>query len=412
MSQKYWAVCPPGLEGPLARELKEVGARKREEGHGGVAFEGTYRVAYRAHLSTRTMARLYLEVDNFRARDLPELYNKTLRIGWERWLWRDHPLEVRASARRSRLHHTGTLEETVAQALGTRLQGPHAAAAPAQAEPQGAQRVLVRLDEDRCTLKLDMSGALLHQRGWRQRAVAAPVRETTAAALLAKLGWDGERPLIDPMCGSGTFVIEGAMAALGVAPGLVRIRLGEGFAFGRWRSFNEEVWREAVAEARSARRRNDGPGIAGFDASPEAVEAAQANAQAAGIAPTVRVEQKTIEALSPPPGWGPGLVVCNPPYGARLQESGAHQRLVERFAQEFEGWELGLVLARRMGPPAHPGLRFERLARFENGGIPVALWRGIFGAEDQATIREEEDDASVDDLDDGGDDDAGADDGL
>ncbi len=196
--ETIFAVVAPGLEAVCAGELAHLGIDGRMV-PGGVEFEGGLEALYRANLWLRTAGRLLVRLGSMKARDFPDLFNKAKRLPWGKFIRPGTPLEVRAASHRSRLMHSGRLAETIAAAAAQALGSGTAAT-------EGiAQRVLVRLEDDRCQISIDSSGERLHRRGYRQSVTRAPLRETLAAGVLLLLGWDGSVPLLDPMCGSGTF---------------------------------------------------------------------------------------------------------------------------------------------------------------------------------------------------------------
>jgi putative N6-adenine-specific DNA methylase len=235
----------------------------------------------------------------------------------------------------------------------------------------GAQLVLVRLVRDHCTLSVDASGALLHQRGWRKAAGKAPLRETLAAGMLLAAGWDGTTPLADPFCGSGTLPIEAALLARGLAPGRDRR-----FACLDWPSFDANAWARVRREAETAVR-DGAPPIMGSDRDAGAIETARANAAAAGVAADVSLERGAISSFTPPPGTG--LVISNPPYGVRLRGSGDLRDLWASFGNVLRkrcpGWRVAVLCADAKLARAS-GLALEPALRLRNGGIAVELLLG------------------------------------
>lgn len=371
VTQRYFATTAPGFEGLLAREVASVGGKKLLELEGGVEFDATHKTLYRACYELRLAERVLLRVDAFRSRDFPEMYNKVRRFGWERLLGGGHRVRVKAAAHRSRLMHTGRIRETVKSAIEDRFREELRAKAPVIDDPEGAQYLLVRVVDDRCELSLDAAGELLHRRGWRRDVGEAPLRETLAAAILGSLGWNGSRPLLDPMCGSGTLPLEAARLASGRPAGELRE-----FAFQRWANYREGLWREVIEQAAGVGGSQGEVMIFGSDIDGEVLSAARANAVRAGVDGAVRLSVKAVDDQQPPVDR-PGLMVCNPPYGRRIghPEEGemAWKRLLRVFAARFEGWELGVLLPTEL-TPGYPGLRCEVREEFRHGGLRVRLW--------------------------------------
>lgn len=362
-----FAATGPGLEAVCAAELQALGFSGVRSVSGGVEFGADLAGLYRANLWSRSANRVLARLGTFRARDFPRLYQRALALPWGRFVKPETPVEVRVSARRSRLMHTDRIAETVSEALDRSL-GRADSARPVDGEPQ---RVLVRIEDDECRISVDSSGDLLHRRGYRREAGAAPLRETLAAGLLMRLGWDGSMPLYDPFCGSGTIPIEAALLASRQAPGAERR-----FAFMRWPRFRPGLWQALLEEASRGRRGAPVTTIVGSDRDAAMVEIARRNADRAAVAAEVsfRVGRLKDESALPVPG----LLFCNPPYGARLGQGGELEetyRLLGRVCRErFAGWRVAFLcpearLAEKTGLP----LSTEGL--FSNGGLRVRLYR-------------------------------------
>jgi putative N6-adenine-specific DNA methylase len=316
-------------------------------------------------------------------------------------------VRFRVTCRKSRLYHSDAVAERLAAALARRVGGTAGsvdvvshdggdddeAAEEEEREldggdaggggvggVEGAQLFTARIVHDRCVVSADSSGALLHLRGYRQAVAKAPLRETLAAAILLGAGWDGTTPLVDPMCGSGTIAIEGAMIARRLAPGRAR-----DFAFMRWPGFDADAWRGALERAESTALASSPAPIRASDRDAGAIEAARANAARAGVSADVELATQALSHAEPPPppppegaahGWPTGLVAVNPPYGVRV---GERDRLRNLYAQlgkllsaRFAGWRLALLSADRT-LDAQVGLALEEVLHTTNGGIPVRL---------------------------------------
>ncbi|RMD47501.1 MAG: class I SAM-dependent RNA methyltransferase [Alphaproteobacteria bacterium] len=362
-------VAPPGLEPELAAEARERGFAPARPVPGGVLVEGGLPEAIRANLELRGAVRVLLALARFRAPHLARLERGLRRIDWARWLRPDVPVRVQASCRRSRIWHEGAAAERLVRAVRA------AVAAPVSVGASDPASVGLRLHilDDLVTLSLDTSGGPLHRRGFKQAVGGAPLRETTAALILRRAGWSREEPLLDPMCGSGTFLIEAAEIAAGLAPGRARP-----FAFELLAGFDADAL--AAARARPlAPPVEPPPLILGLDREGGAIAAARANAERAGVAGRIRLARAEIGALRRPPG-PPGLVVVNPPWGRRLGGRGLgtlHRRLGSSLARELGGWRVALItpdagLARATGLPLEPcGPPFPA------GGVRLKLWLGV-----------------------------------
>ncbi len=385
-----FAIAAPGLEPVLAQELRDLAAAPGEGAPwlaagiplraitpvaGGVEFRTEARGLAEVLLQVRTASRVVVRLATFRATAFHELERAARQVEWARVLRAGAPFRLRVTCRKSRLYHSDAVAERVAGAAIRAVPGAvwtddaddEAGDDANEGAPMDAQLFVVRLDRDRCTISADASGALLHRRGYRQALARAPMRETLAAALLLAAEWDPRRPLVDPMCGSGTIPIEAALLARRMAPGL-----GRRFAAEQWPETAAATW-AAAREAAARRALPAAPaGIVGADRDAGAVEAARANASRAGVAADVEFRQGALSALVAPPG--PGLLASNPPYGVRVGEATAlrslYAALGRLLATELVGWDAVLL------SPGHALLGQTRLqwrtrARTRNGGLGV-----------------------------------------
>lgn len=342
LEHRFFAVTAPGLEPLCAGELAALGALDIQPEPGGVNFVAKLETAVKANLWLATAGRVWLRLRDFRVRLWEDLLRQADSVPWEVFITPGAPLSIQVSLIGSNLKHTGRIAEVVGQAAANRLR-EMGLAAPVPAKPgdETAQRLQIRGSDRRASLSLDMSGAHLHKRGWRAQGGAAPLREDLAAALLLHCGYDGSLPLLDPMCGSGTLVIEAAGLARHLPPGL-----GRAFAFESWPCHREAAWnylkRQTVEQALPA---PPAP-ILGRDSNGEAVDLARGNAELAGVGQGLLLETADFFAAEPPAETG--LVVMNPPYGKRLgsvrQAQDLAGRLGERLAQAYPGWRCGVVL--------------------------------------------------------------------
>jgi putative N6-adenine-specific DNA methylase len=378
---EIFLTAPPGLEPLLADEARAAGFAAPVAGPGGVTVQGGWPEVWRANLDLRGAGRVLVRVATFRALHLAQLDKRARRVDWRALLPQGAALRVEAACHASRIYHAGAAAQRVARAAaeavgGTEVRGPAARGAgdddaAAGDGPAGdALRLFVRIDDDLCTISLDTSGAPLHRRGTKQAVGKAPLRETMAALFLRACGFDGTGPVVDPMCGSGTIPIEAAAIAAGLAPGRAR-----GFAFEALPGFDPLAM--AALRARAPVPRS-GAVMHGGDRDAGAVRMALANAERAGVADRLRLGCAPVSALRPPEG-GPGLVLVNPPYGARIGNRNLlfalYASLGAVLAGHFAGWRVGLItadagLARATGlpwgPPGPP---------VPHGGLTVRLWQ-------------------------------------
>ncbi|GBR51463.1 putative N6-adenine-specific DNA methylase [Neokomagataea thailandica NBRC 106555] len=265
----------------------------------------------------------------------------------------------------SRLYHSGAVSERIGRAIHKTLGAPLA-----ESDAAEVVTVMARIDKDVCTLSLDTSGALLHRRGFKQAVNKAPMRETMAALFLMRCGFTGNEAVVDPMCGSGTFILEAAEMSARLNPGR-----GRSFAFQHLATYDAERW-EMMRGVKSTR--DGGAMCFGYDRDAGAVRMAGENAKRAGVSDSVHFAQQPVSALEPPTEK-PGLVIVNPPYGARIGEAEALIPLYRSFGrimrERFSGWRVGMVSA--VPRLAHEtGLPFVAPeAPIPHGGLRVSLFR-------------------------------------
>ena len=364
-----FVITAPGLERLAVDELKALGLGGARAVEGGATFAGTRRTLYEANLHLRTASRVVVRVAEFGAKAFHELERRAGKVPWEAFVSPRVSISLRVTCRKSRLYHSDAVAERVAGAIRARVTGVHVAPAESDA---ASQLILVRLLHDRCTISVDSSGPLLHLRGYRQALAKAPLRETLAAAALLATGWRGDTPLIDPMCGSGTIPIEGALIARRIAPGL-----GRHFGFEGWPDFDSGLWSDVVSAAKARVIARAPAPIKGSDRDAGAIRAAVSNAERAGVLDDVELSERPVSAIQPTPT--PGWIISNPPYGVRV---GERDRLGNLYAQlgnvlraKCPGWRFALVSA-DLALERQLRLRLEPILRTSNGGIDVRVITG------------------------------------
>jgi putative N6-adenine-specific DNA methylase len=369
-----FAVTAPGLEPLCAAELKGLEVRCRVE-DGGVQWSGSLESIARANLWLRTASRVLVRVAEFRATAFYELELHAKRIAWDRYVRAGSTVEFRVTCRKSKLYHSDAVAQRFAQAIERRVPDVRIVNAKTVQDDDDAtdnsdrQLFVVRFLHDVCTVSVDSSGPLLHRRGYRQQVAKAPLRETLAAAILLGADWNGDVPLTDPMCGSGTIVIEAARLARLIAPGRDR-----SFAFLRWPEVDQQMWTRLVDQSRDGELPSSPVEIVGADRDAGAIDAARANAERAGVAEDIELRVEPISALSY--AEPPGLLASNPPYGVRVGESDELRNLYAQLGnvarRQRPGWSLVLLSAdQRLERQTH--LAFEETLRTRNGGIPVRI---------------------------------------
>lgn len=375
---QFFASCPPGVADLTAAELRDCGATQTREFKLGVQFEGTLETAYRACLWSRTASRVLMPLASFPAATPEQLYAGVREIDWSQHLGPNSTLAVELGGASSGITHSRYGALKTKDAIVDQLR-ERTGERPSVNVDDPDVRIDVRLDRDRATLSLDLSGDSLHRRAYRARGVAAPLKENLAAAVLLRCGWpaiaqDGGE-FVDPMCGSGTLVIEAAMMALNIAPGSLRSRFG----FSGWRGHDRELWQRLQAEAREQRRDTDDRQVRfrGYDRDPMAVRAALENIERAKLRGVIHVERRELTLLTRE-GATAGLLATNPPYGERIGEQEQLRTLYEelgaKLRTQFEGWKAAVLTG---NPPLAKALGIEarRSHTLFNGRIECRLLR-------------------------------------
>jgi putative N6-adenine-specific DNA methylase len=363
----------PGLETILAGELAALGLHPFDQERGGLVVETGLEGLYATNLHLRTASRVLVRVAEFRAAHFGELETAAAAIDWSGWVPPGGAVHFRITSRKSRLYHQKAIADRLETAVCRAASGISTIRKAEDAEGRdGVQQFVVRLAYDQCTISADSSGALLHQRGYRQAVAKAPLRETLAAAMLLGVPWDPATPLLDPMCGSGTIPIEAALLARRIPPGWRRR-----FAFEHWRELDAGLWQSVRRDAEARILPKAPAPILASDRDAGAMEATRANAARAGVADDLEIRQCALSAVAPPSG--PGLLLTNPPYGLRIGEvtqlRDLYARLGQLMAGPLAGWTLGLLAANpRLG--SQLGIRLDPRWSTTTGGIPVSLQVG------------------------------------
>ncbi|MFC7703872.1 class I SAM-dependent RNA methyltransferase [Plastorhodobacter daqingensis] len=361
MSEEFeiYLVATPGLETVLAREAAEKGFAAPQPSLGGVTIRGGWPDVWRANLELRGAARILARLGSFRAMHLAQLDKRARKFPWATFFKPGQAVQVEASCHASRIYHDRAAAQRIATALHEEL--------GAEVRDDAQLRVLARIDDDLCTISVDTSGELLHRRGHKEAVNRAPMRETLAALFLRECGFTGDEPVLDPMCGSGTFVIEAAEIATGLQAGRSR-----SFAFEELLTFDPAAYtrlRQAQPIADPTVR------FLGSDRDPGAIRMSQGNAERAGVSAITAFRNLSVADLERPEGPA-GLVIVNPPYGGRIGNKklllALHGQLGDVLRERFKGWRVGLVTsepglakATRLpfGPPgpyvAHGGLKIR-----------------------------------------------------
>ena len=366
----FFAPCPRGLEPLLADELSAIGATDPKVVPGGVQFAGDWALCYRANLESRIASRVLWQITMGRYRSEEDIYRIAYAPTWARWFTPDQTIRVFVVAHKSPLRSlefaTLRIKDAVCDHFRTVV-----GRRPDVDTQAPDMRIHAFLSADTVTLYLDTSGDPLYKRGFKQAAVEAPLKENLAAGILRLTGWKpGEEALCDPMCGSGTFLIEAAQMALDVAPGL-----GRHFAFERFKHFERETWLP-VRQAAEARRQTPRPlAICGSDIDATQQRKAFVNLRSAGLEDCVQVTQADLLDLKAPAAAG--VLVANPPYGVRLSDTSEleafYPKLGDALKANWSGWRCYFFT----GDPALPkGVRLKASKRTPlfNGAIECRLF--------------------------------------
>ena len=371
----YFAAVTPGFEDLCCNELAALSLPTETVSmvDGGIEFAGKLVDCYQANLHLRTAGRILLRIDHIKATGFRQLENKTAQIPWELYLPPTGVANLHVTARHCRLYHSDAVGQCISAAIQRRLTDNDMR----RKEPDGPEAglsVFVRGVDDRFTISIDSSGEHLHKRGLKRHRGKAPLRETMAAAALLLAGYKPPEPLIDPMCGTGTFSLEAALMAKNIPPGWFRE-----FAFRHWPSFSPKRWaymkRQCEALFDSPRR----PIIFASDQDASACRRLEACVRHNGLSDTITVSEKNFFDFRPQDLTdGTGMVVINPPYGVRLGSLDESEALlgaiVDKLKHAYQGWKVVLVAPDRKLVPRVP-FRLE-VRPFSHGGLKPALMFG------------------------------------
>ncbi|OEJ69487.1 THUMP domain-containing class I SAM-dependent RNA methyltransferase [Magnetovibrio blakemorei] len=358
---EIFLVTAPGLELLLREEAVEKGFRKPKVAVGGVTVQGDWAAAFRANLDLRGASKVLVRIASFKVTHLAQLDKHLRAFAWGEMLRPDVSVRVEAACKSSRIYHSGAVVERLSNAIKDQL--------GVEVSPDGAVCIKARILNDICTISVDTSGELLHRRSHKEAVSKAPMRENLAALMLRQCGYGGKEPVVDPMCGSGTFVIEAAEIAAALYPGRSR-----SFAFEQLVPFDAEKWQALCTRGNN---KTVTARFYGSDHDAGAIRMSRANAERAGVTHLCEFVQRPISELVPPDG-PPGLVIVNPPYGTRIGEmkqlNALYRSLGQVLKEHFAGWRVGLItntpsLAKNTGLPfAHES------DQIDHGGLRVKVY--------------------------------------
>jgi putative N6-adenine-specific DNA methylase len=366
---EIFLVATPGLEGPLCAEARAAGFKAKSV-PGGVTLKGGWPEVWRANLELRGASRVIARLGAFRAVHLSQLDKRARQFPWGQVLRPDVPFRVEVTCKSSKIYHSGAAAQRIERAIAEELGAPIAAEAEVC--------IKARIENNLCTVGIDTSGEPLHKRGHKHAVAKAPMRETMAALFLRQCSFDGTEPVVDPMCGSGTFVIEAAEIATRLRPGRSR-----SFAFEKLATFDADAWQQmrdqqtvSLPEVR----------FYGSDHDAGAIRMSRANAERAGVSAITTFDVCEMEEVKAPEGPA-GLVVVNPPYGDRIGKKAPiralYRTLGHTLLTRFPGWRVGLLtsdpslaaatalpFALEAEPVLHGGLR---IALYRTGPLPQPI---------------------------------------
>lgn len=344
----YFAAAPPGFESICLRELSDLdpAVGNARAIPGGVEFKGRLEDCYRANLSLRLPNRILMRIDEFKSTNFRQLERKAGDIPWELYLHPGTILKVHVTTNHCRLHHTAAISDRFQKIIAGRLSTIQQDEKLSQTSGV-EQNIFIRCKDDRFSVSIDSSGDLLYKRGLKKHPGKAPLRETIAAAALQLAGYDGSQPLIDPMCGAGTFSLEGALLAKCMPPGWFR-----NFAFEGWPSYLAKRWEYMRRQAQSGFVQPGRPIVFASDTEPDSCQRLADCVEEYSLADAIRVEQRDFFDLDPRKLTDQIGVICiNPPYGRRLGQKKDSQKLFpaicNKLKDDYSGWKLVLIAPSR-----------------------------------------------------------------
>jgi putative N6-adenine-specific DNA methylase len=364
----FFAPCPRGLESPLVSELEQLGASSIGRQDGGVEFQGDWDTCYRVNLESRIASRVLWQVASEPYVREADVYEAVRVLPWKEWFTPALTIRVNVAAIRSPLRSLDFVTLKIKDAVCDKFRET-TGRRPSVNTMQPDIRIHAFLDARKVSLYVDTSGDALFKRGLRKNAGEAPIRENLAAGILSLTGWQPGIPLLDPMCGSGTFLLEAAQIALNIAPGL-----GRRFAFEKLKIFNKERWNQLREAAVARQKPATCQPIFGSDLYGDALATARANLSAAGLFEAVTLKQANV--LEMPAPASSGFLVTNPPYGVRLGEQKQlaefYPKLGDALKKKFSGWNVYILTADPLLPKLIRLTASRRIPLF-NGALECRL---------------------------------------
>ncbi len=357
-----------GLEDILAKELTELGANEIETERRAVRFKGDKALLYKANLCLRSAIRILVPIAQFKATDADEVYEKAKKINWEEYIGIKQSFIINETVNSENFRHSKFVAYRLKDAIAdyfTELYDKR----PSVSITSPDIYIDIHISHNECTISLDSSGVSLHKRGYRNSQNEAPISEAQAAGMLLMAGWDGSKDFIDPMCGSGTFLIEAALIALNIPPCIYRTQ----FAFEKWQDFDKELFDDLYND--DSEEREFTHKIIGYDVNPNTVKIAQENIKAAGLSKYIEVQCRDIANFEEV--TEPSLIVTNPPYGERLKPEDLrdlYREIGRALKHKFvngEAW----VISSHAENLAAIGLKPSQRVELKNGALDCEFWK-------------------------------------
>ena len=358
-----------GLEAVVKREVEALGYKVIRSEDGKITYIGDERAVVRSNLWLRSADRVLIRLDEFEARSFEELFQQIKALPWDQWLPLDGKFTVKGTSVKSTLHSVPDCQAITKKAIVEAMKQVYGI--ERFAETGATYTVKLTILKDRVTVTLDTSGPGLHKRGYRVRDVAAPIKETLAAALVQLSFWKAGRLLVDPFCGSGTIPIEAAMIARNIAPGLSRK-----FAAEEWEMIPQALWKEERKAAFSAIDNESEVRILASDISPSAIIAAQQNAAEAGVDDSIEFSVLPFNRFQAPEKHG--IIIMNPPYGERIGEKDELRKIykdLSNFYNENPSWSLYLVTSDKEFESLFSSKSADRRRKLYNGRIEICYYQ-------------------------------------
>ena len=369
MSEFFFSPCPRGLESVLADELRKLGASHTDTLPGGVAWRGTWQICYRVNLESRIATRVLWQVGRGQYRTESDVYKLAYSVTWAKWFTAEQTIRVFVTAQRSPLKSLEFITLRIKDAICDHFRAV-TGRRPSVDTRNPAVRIHAFFNQEHVTLYLDTSGEPLYKRGFKTSKVEAPLKENLAAGILMLSGWQPGTALLDPMCGSGTFLLEAAQMALGISPGM-----GRQFAFEHFRHFDSSSWRAIRSAAQQKQQPSCLLPIYGSDRAGEQIRNAKVNLESAGLEKCVHLQQADILNLMPPESEG--TMVTNPPYGVRLGEqedlAAFYPLLGDTLKKQWAGWRC-LFFSADTALQKRIGLRASRRVPLFNGALECRVY--------------------------------------